>query len=247
MRPVCPGACARQPGCSLARGVRAGGLVARPPCARWVRFPPGTSRRWPLSLPRRGSSLTRSTRRSPALLRRCREHCAAGDLEGAWRAMTHAAWRVTAAATGAHAPGKPPLGHVVWERPEHAARAELQHRDPREGFLRRHEAALAALMAAARAGALTPELRRAALVAVSPADAVRLRCSPDCSDVAQGLLVATQERLRRLTGEWRRLHAWRACVGGAARAPAPPEPPLGAAMGSCGASAARRQCACIAG
>lgn len=67
--------------------------------------------------------------------------------------------------------------------------------------MRRREAALAAFMAAARAGAVTPDLRRMALLSHSLADSVRLRCSPDRPEVAQGFHAATQERLRRLMGE----------------------------------------------
>lgn len=77
-------------------------------------FPEPAARRLPLwkaaSFPRPArvdpEKIDEALPRAAALLRRCREHCAAGDLVGAWQSMTHAAWRVTASAQGAHAPGR---------------------------------------------------------------------------------------------------------------------------------------------
>lgn len=86
-----------------------------------------------------------------AMLRRCRECLAVGDLDGAWRAMARAAWRVTAGGAGPTRLASSPRGTMVWQRPEPSAHAELRHRDPREGPLRRREVALAALLAASRA------------------------------------------------------------------------------------------------
>lgn len=85
--------------------------------------------------------------------------------------------------------GGSPHGKIVCERPAPSARAQLRHRDPREGPLRRREAALAACLPAVDAGACLKGPLRVALLALAHADAVRLRLRPEDPDL-QALLAA---------------------------------------------------------
>lgn len=98
-------------------------------------LPRGTRSAWCPGFPM-GDLPRRPRPAASALLRRCRERCVAGDLEGEWQAMTHAACRVMPGGARAHAGLSGPLcGHskALWGR----SGAPRGPERPRASLLRR--------------------------------------------------------------------------------------------------------------